>query len=172
MSGGARLAGTAGGSGTDGGGRAVTALRVLAVVSLGLILWHHVVFANQVYMKKALEKNTTLILAGQVIGRIESAEGYVPGVTPVAFAGRLDHNRTLNVPRADFGELPDWVGLWQSYAATYNMGRYLTEYLAYPLVWDQEADPASWPEVASMPVYPAAGSVAVVRGTVVVKLSE
>ena len=57
------------------------------------------------------------------------------------------------------------------YAATYNLGRYLTDYLNAPLVWDTEADAASWPEVEAMPAFPAAGSVALVDGTVVVKLS-
>lgn len=139
---------------------------------LCLVLWQHVVFANQVYMKKDLEKNAALVLAGQVIGRIEGTEGYVPGETPVAFAGRLDHNGYLNRGREAFRDLEGTVGLWSDTAATYNLGRYLTDYLNYPLRWDTETDFSQRQEVRAMPVFPAAGSAAVVDGTVVVKLSQ
>lgn len=148
------------------------AVRTGIAVLLCLVVWQHVVFANQVYMKKELEKNATLVLAAQVIGRIEGVEGYVPGRTPVAFAGRLDHNDALNRDRDEFQALDRTVGLWSSYAATYNLGRYLTDYLNYPLLWDTETDVSRRQEVRAMPVFPAAGSVAEVGGTVVVKLSE
>ena len=147
-------------------------IRTGMAMLLCLVVWQHTVFANQVYMKKELEKNTTLVLAGQVIGRIENVEGYVPGETPVAFAGRLDKNGYLNRGRAAFADLDGTVGLWSGTAATYNLGRYLTDYLHYPLLWDTETDFALRREVQAMPVFPAAGSVAEVDGTVVVKLSE
>ena len=83
----------------------------------------------------------------------------------------LDENGYWNRGREAFADLEGTVGLWQDYAATYNLGRYLTDYLNAPLVWDTEADAASWPEVEAMPAFPAAGSVALVDGTVVVKLS-
>lgn len=146
--------------------------RAGVAVLLCLVLWQHVVYANQVYMKKELEKNSALVLAAQVIGRIESVEGYVPGQTPVAFAGRLDHNDYLNRGREAFRDLDGTVGLWSDTAATYNLGRYLTDYLNYPLLWDTETDFSKSPEVQAMPVFPAAGSAAEVDGTVVVRLSE
>ena len=146
-------------------------VRIAAVILLGCVLWQHVVYANQVYMKKDLEKNATISLATRVLDRIETTEGYVPGETPVTFAGRLDENGYWNRGRAAFEDLDGTVGLWHDYAATYNLGRYLTDYLNAPLVWDTEADAASWPEVEAMPAFPAAGSVALVDGTVVVKLS-
>lgn len=148
------------------------AVRTALAVLLGLVLWQHVVFANQAYMKKDLEKNATLVLASQIIGRIEAVEGYVPGQTPVAFAGRLDANAYFDRPRSAFGNLPEQVGLWHSYSATYNLGRYLTDYLHYPLSWDQTRAYGDLPEVRAMPLYPAEGSVAMVDGTVVVKLSN
>lgn len=146
--------------------------RTGAAVLLCLVVWQHVVFANQVYMKKELEKNTTLVLAGQVIGRIEAAEGYVPGQTPVAFAGRLDYNAVWTRDRAAFRDLDGAVGLRSGISATYNLGRYLTDYLYYPLVWDETVDAAALPGVAEMPVFPAQGSTAMIDGVLVVKLSE
>lgn len=142
----------------------------LAVVLCG-VLWQHVVYANQAYMKKDLDKNATLVLAARVLDRIEETEGYVPGETPVAFVGRLDDNETLNRGREAFADLDHTVGLWSDYAATYNLGRYLTDYLNAPLAWDTETDFSARAEVQAMPAFPAAGSVAMVDGTVVVKLS-
>lgn len=146
-------------------------LRTAALVLLCCVLWQHIVYANQVYMKKELEHTATVSLATRVIDRVELTEGYVPGETPVAFAGRLDRNDHLNRGRDEFRELDKTVGLWSDYSATYNLGRYLTDYLNYPLLWDTETDVSQWEEVQAMPVFPAADSIRMVRGTVVVKLS-
>lgn len=146
--------------------------RFLLCVLLCVVLWQHTVFANQAYMKKELEKNSTLFLAAQIVSRIEAVEGYVPGETPVAFAGRVDRNSYLNRDRRAFSQLSGWTGLANNQAATYNLGHYLVDYLYYPLLWDQDRDYASMEEVRAMPVYPAAGSIGMVDGTVVVKLSE
>lgn len=146
-------------------------LRTAALVLLCCVLWQHTVYANQVYMKKELEHTATVSLATRVIDRVELTEGYVPGETPVAFAGRLDRNAYLNRGRDEFRELDRTVGLWSDYSATYNLGRYLTDYLNYPLLWDTETDVSQWEEVQAMPVFPAAGSIRMVQGTVVVKLS-
>lgn len=146
-------------------------LRRVAAVLLCLVLWQHVVFANQAYMKKELEKNATLVVASQVIGRIEGLAGYEPGTTPVAFAGRLDENGYLDRESGTFSDISGWTGLFHHRSATYNLGRYLTDYLNYPLNWDQETDYGAMEEVRAMPVFPAAGSVAMIGGTAVVKLS-
>ena len=139
---------------------------------LCVVLWHHVVFANQAYMKKDLEKNTTLVLASQIVNRIEGVEGYVPGETPIAFAGVVTQDRLLARQRAPFAHLEGVMGLGWDYAVTYNLGRYLMDYLNYPLLWDTSRDYAVLPEVEAMPLFPAQGSVAMVEGTVVIKLSE
>jgi len=146
-------------------------LGLLLAAALCIVLWQHTVFANQVYMKKDLDKNATLVLAARVLDRIELTEGYVPGETPVAFVGRLDRNETLNRGREAFSDLDGTVGLWSDYAATYNLGRYLTDYLNAPLLWDTVTDFSQQPDVAAMPVFPAADSVQMIQGTVVVKLS-
>ena len=148
------------------------AARALAIILLSLVIWQHIIFANQAYMKKALEKNATLILAGRILDQIESVEGYNPGVTPVAFAGMLSYNWKVNVAEGEFLEIQDWTGLYNSYSATYNLGGYITRYLHYPIPLDRSRNYAELPEVRDMPMYPAPGSVQLIDGTVVVKLSE
>jgi hypothetical protein len=146
-------------------------LRAAAAVLLCAVLWQHIVYANQVYMKKELDKNATLVLSARLVDRVEQVEGYVPGETPVAFVGRLDQNTYLNRGRDEFQALDHTVGLWSDYSATYNMGRYLTDYLNVPLLWDTETDFSQLEEVQAMPSFPSSGSIAMVDGTVVVKLS-
>ena len=145
--------------------------RTAVVVLLCSVLWQHIVYANQVYMKKELDKTATISLATRVIDRMELLEEYVPGETPVAFVGRLDRNAYLNRGRDEFQDLDKTVGLWSDYSATYNLGRYLTDYLNYPLLWDTETDFSQLEEVQAMPVFPAAGGIQMIHGTVVVKLS-
>ena len=146
-------------------------LRTVTVVLLCCVLWQHVVYANQVYLKKELDKTATVSFSARIIDRIELLEGYVPAETPVAFVGRLDRNDYLNRGRDEFQALDKTVGLWSDYSATYNLGRYLTDYLNYPLVWDTETDFSQVPEVQVMPAFPDAGGIRMVDGTVVVKLS-
>lgn len=146
-------------------------VRIAALVLLCCVLWQHTVYANQVYMKKELDKSATISLATRIIDRVEQVEGYVPGETPVAFVGRLDRNDYLNHGRDEFAELDHTVGLWSDYSATYNLGRYLTDYLNYPLEWDTVTDFSQYEEVQSMPVFPAVDGIQMVDGTVVVKLS-
>ena len=149
-----------------------SAERVAVCVLLALMLWHHVVYANQVYMKKELEKTSTLLLAARVVERIESVPGYAPGETRVAFAGRLDRNEALDAPREEFAEFQTQTGLWHTHSATYNFGRYLTNYLQYPIIWDETTNVTRSELVKAMPVFPAAGSVRMIDGVVVVKLSD
>ncbi len=132
----------------------------------GQILTSGLVCTN-LSLKKELDHQATLTLASRMIDRVELLEGYVPGETPVAFVGRLDHNTYLNHGRKAFSNIQQTAGLWDDYGATYNMGRYLTDYLNYPLVWDTETDFSHRTEVEDMPVFPAADSIAMVDGTVV-----
>ena len=152
--------------------RSADAERAAVCVLLALLLWHHVVYANQAYMKKDLEKNSTLILAVRIIDRIESVPGYVSNKTPVTFVGRLDANEPLDVPRKALADFQTQTGLWHSHSATYNFGRYLTDYLQYPLRWEQETNVTRTELAKSMPIFPASGSVRMIDGVVVVKLSE
>ena len=147
------------------------AVRTALLVLLCCVLWQHTVYANQVYMKKELDKSATISLATRMIDRVEQVEGYVPGETPVAFVGRLDKNAYLNRGRDEFAALDTTVGLWSDYSATYNMGRYLTDYLNYPLNWDTVTDFDQHPRAQEMPVFPAVGAIQMIDGTVVIKLS-
>lgn len=146
--------------------------RSAALVLLCCVLWHHTVYANQVYLKKELEKSATISLATRIIDRVEQVEGYVPGQTRVALVGRLDLNTYLNRGRTGFEEVQTAVGLYRDYAATYALDFYLTTYLNYPLLIDKATDFSQYPEVQAMPIYPDAGAIRMIDGVVVIKLSQ
>lgn len=64
-------------------------LRYAAYAAMGLGIWCNVIYANQSYLKVALEEKATDALMVRVVGRLEQTEGYVPGETPIAVVGLL-----------------------------------------------------------------------------------
>lgn len=77
-------------------------------VLLGLSLLGTTIFANQVYLKKALEYDSTLSVMTRVLTRAEAVSGYKPGETPTAIIGTLDCSE-LSVTHDGF-EAPDRFG--------------------------------------------------------------
>lgn len=149
--------------------------RVIPTVLLCLTLWQHTVTANQIYLKKELEKNATVALASRLIDRIENTEGYVPGFTPVTFVGTLEANTYLSrgwPVFESFDYISKLTGLKANYLATYNLDNYLNYYLNYPIFPYPGLDLSDNKEVKAMPCFPAQGSVKTVENAVVVKLSE
>ena len=105
---------------------------------------------------------------------MEQTEGYVSGETPVVLVG--GHTRTiLNTRRKGFDYRP--AGLTQSLAATYydTMKNYFHYYLGNPVNFgdgDIQWQVAHMEEMYQMPLYPAPGSVRMMDGIMVVKLSQ
>lgn len=145
--------------------------RIVTSVLLCCVLWQNIVFANQIYIKKELEKSATLSLTTRVIDRIELTEGYVSGQTPVVFIGELWKNPYLNRGRSGTEAFAQKTGVWSDYSATYNLQNYITEYLNYPLMIEDAAQFAALEEVQDMPAFPNKDSIRIINDTVVVKLS-
>ena len=73
----------------------------LAVLTL---LFDRGIYANQIYLKKDLEYDTTLSVMTRVVDRIEQVEGYIPGETPVKFLGDIQRSK-LAMTRPAFAHL-------------------------------------------------------------------
>ena len=141
---------------------------------LALIFFDKTVFANQLYLKKELEIDSTLSVMTRVLDRLEQTEGYVVGETPVAFAGSLDASQ-LNQDKPAFAYTKRFNGSEENYAITFSdtFWMYLRDVLGYPIVQAEEAEHIARQEaVAAMPSFPEKGSVALVDGVAVVKLSD
>jgi len=141
----------------------------VTLVSVAVLLWSDIVYSNQVYLKKDLQEQATLSLMTRIVYTIESTEGYIPGVTPVAFSGSFEYTPSIPEMEAFKDIRPYGMG---SSTLTYVGTDYafLTHFMNVNMNLtringDLEA-------VKQMPVYPAKGSVAFVDGTLVVKIAD
>ena len=117
-----------------------------------------------------MEKTATISLVTRMIDRVETLEGYNPQVTPVYVVGSLQ-NSLLNQARPDSAYLGAKAGLGFYYSATYNLPYYITGYLNYPMIISEAQDLVTLEEVQNMPTFPAQGSVKMIDGAAVIKLS-
>lgn len=162
----------------DGPGAAKLSIRRGAAMALPLLLmlifFDKTVFANQLYLKKELEIDSTLSVMTRVLDRLEQTEGYAVGETPVAFVGSLDASQ-INQDKPAFAYMKRFNGSEENYAITFGdtSWMYLRDVLGYPIVQAEDAERIARQEaVAAMPCFPERGSVALVDGVAVVKLSE
>ena len=135
-----------------------------------------VVFANQVYLKKALEFHSTLSIMTRVVDRLEETDGFVPGETQVAVFGNLDQS-PLSVSHEGFEKLERFeaasnhVSIWNDSQST----AYIWQIMGYPLNLvsnfekEQIRKELDW---SSIPVFPADGSVLWWKDTLIVRLSK
>lgn len=147
---------------------------VVAAVFIWLLLGN-IIYANQMYLQKELEYQNTLLTVNRIVDRIEQTEGYVPGETPVALVGTLQHS-ALSVTRPEYFDKQS-VGNSQNFSVTYyeSYEDYFEKLLNYPVLLLDEKSSGEWaasPAVQSMPSFPAMDSCKMIDGTLVVKLSE
>ena len=148
--------------------------RTLCMLLVGVLLYGHVQFSNGMYLKKDLEYDAYLSLMTRVVSRMEEREDYVPGQTPVVFAGRPEN---LNDIIPGFKEFVNVIGMLSSdvvyYAQPWRFQAYFDYVLGTPVLF---AEYEKWLElqesdtVAAMPSYPAQGCMQMIDGTLVVKL--
>lgn len=144
-------------------------LPIALAVMLGLISWSNLIFANQLYLKKALQEEAALSLMTRVVDDIEDFEGYIPGQTPVAFVGCFERSGILQSPEG----LEDLELYGTGESAMFYEG---TEYAflrfflntGMNLTRVKEVDE----EIDAMPVYPQNGSMGFYQDMLVVKISN
>jgi len=123
-------------------------------------------------VKKSMDERATLSLMTRIVTRIEDAEGYIPGETPVAFVGSY----SFDTYKPGFEEVGKVTGFSKHIDVTYYLTYhpYFNYMLNYPITILGEGEAialGSDERVLAMPSYPAQGSVENIDGTVVVKLS-
>jgi len=139
---------------------------------------NNVVFANQMYIRRDLEFQSTLSLMTRAIDRAENTEGYEPGVTPVAIVGTM-YDSPLAMTRPGFEHLTPQSDLFNDnlYAISSESFYpwYFWQILGYPfnLVSEFERGQiAASDAVRQMPAFPARGCCRMMDGTLVLKLGE
>lgn len=150
--------------------RAAACVLPLAVLTL---LFDRGIYANQIYLKKDLEYDTTLSVMTRVVDRIEQVEGYIPGETPVEFLGDIQRSQ-LAMTRPAFAHLGGLTGTEENYAITYGdtFWMYLEDVMGYPIKRFRETKNEEQERVTDdMPCFPDKDSVQMVDGVVFVKLA-
>lgn len=152
------------------------AVRGLVCAMIAVLLYGNVQYANGLYLKKDFEYDAYLSLMTRVTDRLEQQEGYVPGQTPVFFAGLPDN---LNDGISGFEIYHDIVG--GEYTDVIRVGKRERYQLYYDYVLGtpiQLAETSQWnqlredPRVEAMPSFPIDGCISELDGVVVVKLGD
>ena len=141
-----------------------------AYAAMGLGIWCNVIYANQTYLKIALQEKATDALMIRVVDRLEQTEGYVPGETPIAVVGLLPTSplyKTMDGFEDVHGRTMDaYTVSWED---TYYL--YMENFLNYPVTrsYLTKDDQAA---VDAMPTFPANGCCAFIGDTLVVKVGS
>lgn len=160
----------------------VYAPRAVAIL-IGIIVWNNIIMANQIYVTTQLKYDTTLSTMTRVIDRMEQTEGYVMGETPVITVGSLAmYDSEFYQVREGFETLTRGTG--QSYTMSTTVRGmyewYFDYVLAYPINYICEDEGhaelldtyLTMEAVRALPNFPDAGSVVMIDGVLIVKLSS
>lgn len=144
-----------------------TAIAMAAV--LGCISWVNLVYANQVYLKKQMQETAAVSLMTRIVNDIETMDGYVPGVTKVAFTGTFNESPAL-INDEGFADLvPYGMGNTSMFyiGTDYAVLTHMLHVNMNLVRVDAEDD-----RIQDMPDYPMEGSICYMDDTLVVKISE
>ena len=148
----------------------------LGSVTLGVALLGTTIFANQVYLKKALEFDSTLSVMTRVIARAEAEPEFELGNTPVALVGSIEDS-DVSAVHEGFEKLDALDVARNNYAAVDDEGNtwYMWEVMGYPFNLVDAftlSQLAARDDVQAMPAFPAEDCCRMLDGTLVIKLSE
>lgn len=152
------------------------------IVLLGFIYVSFILFANQVFFMKNIEADAGIATATRLLAKLDTLNNYEPGVTEVYIVGTtLSHNLQQDSPQ--FDRLKNNVGLWSIFPGTHQEATwlYFNYYLGQKvnLIEEYNEETASHllaayqAEIATMPTYPANGSIRQIdNNTIIVKIDD
>ncbi|MFI3250028.1 MAG: glucosyltransferase domain-containing protein [Eubacteriales bacterium] len=138
---------------------------------LAFIVMGNMIYSNQLYLKKEMSYDNTLLTMNRVITKIEEQEEYVLGETPVMFVGLLESSGLAPTSYL-FQNLTGLGAYHHQFSLTYyyTYPSYFLNVLCYPIniVYEQEIRDSE--VVGEMPIFPQSGSVQMVDSVIVVRL--
>lgn len=150
-------------------GKCSCLMRLPVWLSVLCVLWSNVVYANQAYLKKELQERAVTSLMTRIVAEIEGTEGYIPGVTPIAFSGSFEKSPYLQQIEGFEELLPYGMG---KTALTYIGPDYAFLTFEVSVLMNYTRIDAKDPEVMGMPTYPSPGSIDYVGDILVIKISD
>lgn len=152
------------------------------VIVLAFTAYSYTVCDNKAYLKMEIAKDQITAYSNRLLSAVEQTAGYTVGM-PLVLIGSTSKEPALANLTPELEELY-LVGVLNvaSMRAQYSYGEFLTQYMAYPgeVCVANSADEerkvvaeqvAALPQVENMATYPAAGSIQVIDGRMVVKLN-
>ena len=142
-----------------------------------VLLLNHVLFANQWYTRNDLFSQAGRSFMTRLVADMEDIEGYEVGKTPVLILGHIDDNPAVS-PNKNFKIADDlFAGSGHSMVLSYyqtfsHYFRYILEYPVNIVPLSEVAGYLEVPQIKAMPVYPALGSVQLIDGVMVIRLSD
>lgn len=157
---------------SEGKGKGFSLARIGAGVLMSLVLFSNIQIANAAYVQKELEQQATLSTMTRVVDRLEQQPGYVPGQTPVAILGSVAHQQSP----LKTGPIRGIIGLYNTTPITSPevTADYFSIVLQSPMALvdlPRQKELMQTDAYQQMPVFPAAGAIAMVEDVLVVKLS-
>lgn len=147
----------------------------ITLVLLSCYLVINVQIANACYAKKSLDREATLSVMTRVVERIETIDGYEPGVTPVLFIGTpCDYLKEFK----EFEELHNING---TTTATVSYQEPLINYMSIVMKVDMnilktyyvfENNIINKEEIKNLKTYPDEDSIQIINGIVVVNFGQ
>lgn len=146
----------------------------LLALMLCFLFLSKAIWSNQMYLKKGLEADATNAIMIRILDRVEQLDGYTPGVTPVHFVGFMDDSPLIQ-KRSAFEYRYRLTGSWHSSALTFGdyywtFWSYFEDVLGYPIQpYTEPLTPAQEQAIRDMSPFPAADSVQIVDGLVLIR---
>lgn len=151
-------------------------LRQALPIMLCLLFASKAIWANQQYLKKDLEADSTQAVMVRILDRMEQLDGYQPEQTPIQFIGSLKDS-PLVAERPCFTRHSGLTGSWSATALPFDdqywtFWHYFQDVLGYPILPFKGTLNAAQSVVAeAMPPFPDKDSVQIVDGVALIKLS-
>ncbi len=142
---------------------------IIALGCLCLTVGENIQTSNTIYMKKDLEYQSTLSYMTRVVDRIEEYPEYIPGETPVMFIGE----KVQGITRSGFERYSVITGVNSTSSITYYdvYEDYFEYVLGRPISFHYDEAFKNDERVIQMPSFPQGGSVEMIDGVLMVKLS-
>lgn len=172
------------------GAKSIWIKRGILSASFAIVIWINIVFANQVYAKKALQEESARYEMTKLVQEVESIDGYKRGETRVILTGyindndyfssldKLDMIQGVGIDRTMFS-YGRTIGEYVNYVFNANMNFYVEDVNSRMFrVGDDANYEENWIDsevpydmIKNLPVYPEEGSVTMINGAVVIRLS-
>lgn len=157
--------------------RTVFVVSMVKFVMMCMLVWNSFCVSNIIYLRLQICYENSFATANRIAARIESLSDYSPEL-PVAFVGEIGEN-LYGGKVTEFSSYNNLTGTndallysFDNYTRTRNfLSHYIGMSMPYPN--QEQIDLLNTSEVVkAMPTYPAAGSIAIQDGIIVIKLSD